>query len=47
MLKNLACPISKLRGGMGLHYSTELTPYTHRLGVMAQKAEKVLLKINE
>jgi len=27
MLTNLECPIiSRLRGGMGLHYSTALTP---------------------
>jgi len=44
MLTNLAYPISRLRGGMRLHYGTEITPQT-KLGVMAQKAEKMLLKI--
>jgi len=28
MLTNLACPISGLTGGIGLHYGTEITPYT-------------------
>jgi len=28
MLANLACPISRLRGGMRLHYGTEITPQT-------------------
>jgi len=44
MLTNLVCPVN--RGGMvmGLHYGTEI--YTKdRLGVMVQKAEKMLLKI--
>jgi len=45
MLTNLACPISSFRGRMGLHYGTEITPYTDRLGVMEQKAERMLLKI--
>jgi len=26
MLTNLACPITRLRGGMGLHYDAEITP---------------------
>jgi len=43
MLTNLACPISRLRGnGITLQYRA----YTiDRLGVMAQKAENMLLKI--
>jgi len=43
MPTNLACPISRLRGiGITIQYRT----YTiDRLGVMAQKAEKILLKI--
>jgi len=29
MLTNLTCPISRLKGlGLGLHYSTEITPQT-------------------
>jgi len=46
MLTNLACPISRLRGGMRLGYTLRYRDYTiDRLGVMAQKAEKTLLKI--
>jgi len=26
MLTDLACPIGRWRGGMGLHYGTEITP---------------------
>ena len=28
MLTNLVCPIRRLRGEMGLHYGSEITPYT-------------------
>jgi len=28
IVTNLACPMSRLRGGMGLHYGTEITPQT-------------------
>jgi len=46
MLTNLACPICRLRGGMRLSYTLRYRDYTiDRLGVMAQKAEKTLLKI--
>jgi len=46
MLTNLACPISGLRGGMRLGYTLRYRDYTiERLGIMAQKAEKTLLKI--
>jgi len=41
---NLACPIRRLEGlGLGLHYSTVQRYTTDRLGVIAQKAEKMLL----
>jgi len=50
MLANLASPItaiSRLRGRMGLNYSTEITTID-RLGVMTQTVEKMLMKmINE
>jgi len=29
MLTNLACPIGRLRGGMGIYYGTEITPQTN------------------
>jgi len=46
MLTKLACPISRLRRGMRLGYTLRYRDYTiDRLGVMAQKAEKTLLKI--
>jgi len=46
MLTNLACPISRLRGGMRLGYTLRYRDHTiDRLGVMAQKAEKTLLRI--
>jgi len=35
MLTHLKCPISRLRGGMGLHYSDNTIS---KLDVMAQKA---------
>jgi len=41
MLTNMACPISRLEGlRLALHYRDYTTD---RLGVMAQKAEKMLL----
>jgi len=44
MLTNLEFPISRLRGGMGSHYAAKI--YTiDKQEVMAQKAEKMLLKI--
>jgi len=46
MLTNLACPVSRLRGGMRLGYTLRYRDYTiDTLGVMAQKAEKTLVKI--
>jgi len=44
MLTNLEFPISRLRGGMGSQYAAKI--YTiDKQEVMAQKAEKMLLKI--
>jgi len=32
MLKNLACPISRSKGGMGLYYSTEIRLHHRQTG---------------
>jgi len=45
MLTNLACPISRLTGGRDYTTIQRLDYTIGKLGVVAQKAEKMLLKL--